>query len=251
MLLKVENLLFRYNQHNSFILSIGYNTLNHISFLLDVNEKVALIGANGSGKSTLLLSIAGCLKPLNGTVKIMGHDVTGNPKKAGEYASLLFQHPEVQLLFPSVREEILFALSQSSIYKKNTDKHIEIIAKRYDCFHLLDFPPQRLSLGEKQRVALAVLLITHPTLLLLDEPTAALDPRSRKNFIQLLQQIDATILVATHDLDMALTFASRVLILNKGEIKADGPSNELLSNEQLLKENNLELPLTLQFHDQD
>lgn len=248
MLLKVENLLFKYNLHNSFILPTSYNTLNDISFSLDSNEKVALIGANGSGKSTLLLTIAGCLKPLAGTVQIMNNDITGSPKKAGEYTSLLFQHPDVQLLFPSVREEFLFALTQSSIYPKNKERLIETMAKQYGCFHLLDFPPQRLSLGEKQRVALAVLLITYPQLLLLDEPTAALDPKSRKNFIHLLQQIDTAILIATHDLDMALHFASRVLILSKGEIKADGPSTELLSDEQLLKKYDLELPLSLQSH---
>lgn len=247
MLLSVQDIYFTYHMATTITKNCNSSvTLDYISFNLHHNEKVALIGANGSGKSTLLLIIAGCLTPQNGNIILMNDNITGHPKKAGKYTGLLFQNPDVQLLLPSVREELLFALQTSNVSIKNIYPYIDDIALQYGCFNLLDSPPQRLSSGEKQRVALAVLLAMHPTLLLLDEPTAALDPRARKNLIYLLQQIETTALIATHDLDMALSVTNRVLLLNNGTLIADGPTKELLSDADLLEKNQLELPLTLQ-----
>lgn len=246
-MLHIQNICFQYPSHKEkYNQEDIYPGLDHISFTLHKKEKVALIGANGSGKSTLLLNIAGCLKPSKGSIHIMDTDITGSPRKAGAYTGLLFQNPDVQLLLPSVYEELYFALQRVNVPKELIHQKINVLASRFGCSNLLYAPPQRLSSGEKQRVALTVLLALHPALLLLDEPTAALDPKARKMLISLLQQLETALLIATHDLDMALEITNRVLILNKGVIVADGPTKTLLTDAELLEKNDLELPLRLQ-----
>ncbi len=244
MLLHLKNISFHYPYKNYGTNDIPI--LKNISFSINYSEKIALIGANGSGKSTLLHQIAGCLVPNKGTITLLDEVIVGKPKKSGKYIGLLFQNPEVQLLLPSVREEFLFALKTKGIHKDQLHQHLHKTAELFECAQLLDTPPQRLSIGEKQKVALALLLILEPKLLLLDEPTAPLDPRTRKKLIQTLMQINTTLLIATHDLDLALMVATRVLILKNGSIVADGTPKHILMNKELLEENHLELPLMLQ-----
>lgn len=224
----------------------GRPILQHIHLQLQAGEKVALVGANGSGKTTLLLQIAGCLQPLAGTIHIAGTESSGNPQQAAQHLGLLFQNPDVQLLMPTVHEEIALALQAKSLTTAERASEVERMAAHLGCAHLLHLPPHRLSAGEKQMVALAALLINQPALLLLDEPSAALDPYARRALIDFLRSLDKALCLATHDLDLALELCARTIILSHGAIAAEGPSAELLSDAALLARYRLELPLCLQ-----
>ena len=256
--------------------------LHKLSFSVDAGERVALIGANGSGKSTLLLAVAGCLAPRKGQVLLAGEDCTGQARAAGKHLGLLFQNQDCQLLMPSVREELLLSLKQAelllslkqaeqlfslrqaeSLPSRNQGERsfspeqkdmpaVEEFAARFGLTHLLDKAPHRLSQGERQRVALGTLCIRRPRLLLLDEPTAALDPQARRALADMLHPSGESLmdpmalLMATHDLDFALRSTTRTLLLHRGRLVADGPSREILRQAELLRAHQLDLPLCLQ-----
>lgn len=221
--------------------------IEHLSFSVDAGERVALLGSNGSGKSTLLLLLAGCLKPQRGGILLDGEDCAGQPRKAARHLGLLFQNQDCQLLMPSVREELLLSLdAQTDIPQDEALAQVESFAARFGLSRLLDCPPHRLSTGERQRVALGTLCINRPQLLLLDEPTAALDPQARRLLGALLEELDTALLMATHDMDFALRASTRVLVLHEGRLAHDGPSATVLRDAPLLQSHGLELPLCLQ-----
>lgn len=214
---------------------------------MDVGERVALLGPNGSGKSTLLLLLAGCLTPQRGSVRLDGEDCAGQPRKAARHLGLLFQNQDCQLLMPSVREDLLLSLSTKPDTPQDVAlAEVESFAARFGLTHLLDSPPHRLSTGERQRVALGTLCINHPQLLLLDEPTAALDPQARRLLGELLEELDTALLMATHDMDFALRTSTRVLLMHQGRLAHDGASGAVLRDADLLQTHGLELPLCLQ-----
>lgn len=221
--------------------------IEHLSFSVEAGERVALLGPNGSGKSTLLLLLAGCLKPQRGGVLLNGEDCAGQPRKAARHLGLLFQNQDCQLLMPSVREELLLSLDAKVDTPQDVAlAEVESFAARFGLTRLLNCPPHRLSTGERQRVALGALCINHPKILLLDEPTAALDPQARRLLGELLSEMDTALLMATHDMDFALRASTRVLLLHEGKLAHDGPSGEVLRNAPLLQAHGLELPLCLQ-----
>ena len=218
-----------------------------LSFALDAGERVALLGPNGSGKSTLLLLLAGCLTPQRGSIRLNGEDCAGQPRKAARHVGLLFQNQDCQLLMPTVREELLLSLgAEGSGPREEALAAVEDFAARFGLTRLLDSPPHRLSTGERQRVALGTLCINRPGLLLLDEPTAALDPQARRLLAQLLEELDTALLMATHDMDFALHASTRVLLLHEGRLAHDGPSRQTLRDAPLLRAHALDLPLCLQ-----
>lgn len=242
-LLHISDLSFR---HPGAREGAGHG-VSQLSFSLNAGERVALLGPNGSGKSTLLLLLTGCLHPQHGHVLLEGEDCTGQPRKAARHLGLLFQNQDCQLLMPSVREELLLSLgAESGPPREEALARVEDFAARFGLTHLLDSAPHRLSTGERQRVALGTLCINRPALLLLDEPTAALDPQARRLLGQLLKELDTALLVATHDMDFALRTSTRTLLLHKGHLVHDGASQAVLRNEQLLHAHGLELPLCLQ-----
>ncbi|SHN53996.1 energy-coupling factor ABC transporter ATP-binding protein [Desulfovibrio litoralis] len=253
-LLAVKDLCFSYNGSlNSNTcpnnLAQHYGELSNISFSLKRGEKVALVGANGSGKSTLLLLLSGCLHPQQGSIILNGEDVTSQVHLARKHAAVLFQDPDNQLFMPSVREELLFSLAHSELEDKldKTQKKqaVDKILEKLGIEHLSERPPHHLSVGEKKRVALASLLITDPLLLLLDEPSAALDPRSRRKLLETLKELDTALLMATHDLDLALELADKVIVLHEGKITAESKIPGILVDAVFLEKNALELPLSL------
>lgn len=226
--------------------STGLPILQQVNLHLQAGEKIALVGANGSGKTTLLLHIAGCLQGQAGTIRMADTDISGKPQLAAQHLGLLFQNPDVQLLMPTVHEEIGLALQGTALTPDEKTSTVESIAAHLACGHLLPLPPHRLSAGEKQMVALASLLIHQPSLLLLDEPSAALDPYARRALIDFLRTLDKALCLATHDLDLALELCPRTIILSHGAVAAEGPSAEILSDATLLARYRLELPLCLQ-----
>lgn len=217
-----------------------------LSLRLPGGKKIALVGANGSGKSTLLLLAAGCLQPLEGRVRLDGRECAGQPQLVRRYAGVLFQDPDHQLFMPSVREEVLCSLGNSAAAPDFArGRQVAAMLDALGIAHLAERPPHRLSVGEKKRVALAALLVNRPQLLLLDEPSAGLDPRSRRALINLLREMDMAMLLATHDLDLALDIADEAVILNSGKIVGRSGTPGLLADEEYLRAQGLELPLSL------
>ena len=222
----------------------GHNALNGVNLNFAQGERVALIGANGSGKSTLLLHIAGALAAQKGGILLNNKLI--NSKNLGELrkvTGLIFQEPDDQLFMPSVLEDVCFGLIANNIKQDEAEERALKVLDDLNILHLASRPPHRLSGGEKRMAALAGILVMQPEILILDEPSAALDPKARRLVINTLNKLNQTILLATHDLDMALDVCERAVILNSGQVSASGKLPELLQDEKLLIQNGLELPL--------
>ena len=222
----------------------GHSALNGVNLSLAHGERVALIGANGSGKSTLLLHIAGALAAQKGGILLNNKLI--NSKNLGELrkvTGLIFQEPDDQLFMPSVLEDVCFGLIANNIKQDEAEERALKVLDDLNILHLASRPPHRLSGGEKRMAALAGILVMQPEFLILDEPSAALDPKARRLVINTLNKLNQTILLATHDLDMALDVCERAVILNSGQVSASGKLPELLQEENLLIQNGLELPL--------
>lgn len=222
-MLEVHDLHYRYED--------GHEALKGITFRLSEGEKTALVGANGSGKSTLLMHLAGALRVQTG--KIILNASTG----------LIFQDSDDQLLMPSVIEDVAFTLTANGMNIRHAHERANEILDELGISHLASRPPHKLSGGEKKMVTIAGVLACEPEILLLDEPTAGLDPKARRRVINFLRESNKTILLASHDLDMTLDVCTRAIILHEGIISAEGELPELFINQSLLEQNGLELPL--------
>jgi cobalt/nickel transport system ATP-binding protein len=230
--LTVKNISHRYGKGANAALALG-----DINFSVEPGQCVCIAGANGSGKSTLLQIIASCLKPAEGEISI--ETVGGTGGKAG----IVFQEPDNQLFMPSVWEDVAFGIMKKGVAPGEAKERALAALAQVEAAHLAERAPHTLSGGEKQRAALAGVLILEREILLLDEPTAALDPRARKNLIALLKQQRGAKIIASHDLDMALEIANRIIFLSQGRVAADCPAPGLLLDENFLQSIGLELPL--------
>jgi len=254
--LEIKNLYYSYPD--------GHNALNGVNLNLNHGERVALIGANGSGKSTLLLHIAGAFAAQRGEIILdlsasqaqaqnilmqeqgKANKILINSKNLDELrkvTGLIFQEPDDQLFMPSVLEDVCFGLIANNINQDEARERALKVLDDLNIARLAERPPHRLSGGEKRMAALAGILVMQPEILILDEPSAALDPKARRLVINTLNKLNQTILLATHDLDMALDVCERAIILNNGQVSASGKLPELLQDEKLLIQNGLELPL--------
>jgi cobalt/nickel transport system ATP-binding protein len=225
----------------------GHMALRGLSFRITHGETVAIIGANGAGKSTLLLHLNGCLIPQEGTVRVGDFPLT---KKTLPYVrrtvGMVFQDPDDQLFMPRVYDDVAFGPLNLGLPPDEIDARVQEALSTVGASHLQDRPPYRLSGGEKRSVAIAAVLSMSPNILIMDEPSSNLDPQTRRQLINLLKTFKHTIIIATHDLDMVLDLCSRTIILREGLVIADGPSVEILQNDELLASSHLERPLRLQ-----
>ena len=221
----------------------GHRALNGVSFALGRGEKLALVGPNGSGKSTLMLHLAGCIAAQTGTVSLEGVPVGKDLKRLREAVGLIFQDPDDQLFMPQVVEDVAFGpVAHGMPVEEARARALEVL-ESLNVGRLAERPPHRLSGGEKRMAALAGILVMRPEIVVLDEPSAALDPRARRRVIEVLQELDKSLILATHDLDMALDVCGRAIVLYEGRIAADGDLGTILGDEALLRRNGLELPL--------
>ena len=236
--IEIKNLKYRYHD--------GTEALRGISFRVAPGECVALLGPNGSGKSTLLLHLNGILpdeSSADGAVKILGESLTReNLEKIRRQVGLVFQDPDDQLFCATVEEDVGFGPRQLGL----TDSAVAACVKNSLAMVGLSGFDHRathhLSHGEKRRACLAGVLACEPGILVLDEPTSDLDPRGRREFKALLKQIPATKLIATHDLELAVEICSRTIVLDCGQIVADGHTHDLLDDEALMLAHGLERP---------
>ncbi len=209
--------------------------LKELSFRITHGEAVAVVGANGAGKSTLLLQLTGCLLPTSGEIRVGDLPVTRKTLEVVRRAvGMVFQEADDQLFMPTVFDDVAFGprnlgLAEGEVAARVTDALATVGAA-----HLPQRPPYRLSGGEKRAVSIATVLAMHPDILVLDEPSANLDPRSRRQLIELLQAFEHTRIIATHDLDLVRQVCTRTLVLYQGRIVADGETDGILSNEELL-----------------
>lgn len=228
----------------------GTEALREISLAIAPGECVGLLGANGSGKSTLLLHLNGILpekSPAASAVRIHGLAVTaGNVEVVRRQVGLLFQDPDDQLFCATVAEDVAFGPEQLGLAQDVVAARVRSALERVGLAGYERRTPHHLSQGEKRRACLAGVLAYEPSILVLDEPTSGLDPRGRREFKKLLQEVQATKLVATHDLELVVELCPRSIVLDRGRVVADGPTVELLGNEALMLAHGLERPHILQ-----
>lgn len=218
----------------------GHEALRGVNLRVKDGEKTALVGANGSGKSTLLLHIAGAVEVQEGRIIFGGREGT---EVLRENVGLTFQNADDEILMPTVIEDVAFSFVASGMNVLSARERAQKILSDLGIEHLAERPSHRLSGGEKRIVTFAGVLASEPDLLVLDEPSAGLDPKARRRVINFLRGTKRTILLATHDLDMAVDVCERAVILNEGVVSAEGLLPELFTDESLLEANGLELPL--------
>ncbi len=225
----------------------GMQALRKINLEIRATERVALVGANGSGKSTLLLHLNGILMPQSGCITVGEYPMEAQYLEAiRNFVGLVFQNPDDQLFMPTVWEDVTFGPLNQGVEN-------DILQHRCrHCLHAVGLDPEHygprhpgnLSGGEKRRVTIAGVLAMQPQILVLDEPSAQLDPRSRRQLIDLLRGLPLTQLIATHDLDLALELCDRTIVLGQGKVLRDAPTAEVLSDRVFLEQHHLELPLS-------
>ena len=225
----------------------GTAALRDVSFRITHGESVAIIGANGAGKSTLLLHLNGYLTPTGGAVRIGDFPLTRETlPEVRRTVGMVFQDPDDQLFMPTVYDDVAFGPLNLGLSADEADRRVLEALARVGAEHLRDKPPYRLSGGEKKRVAIATVLSMSPDILVMDEPTAGLDPCARRQLMGLLREFRHTKIFTSHDLDMVLELCERTIVLREGTVAADGPTREIFRDEALLIACRLEKPLSMQ-----
>lgn len=238
-IVETKNLQFSYPD--------GREALRGVSFRITHGESVGIVGANGAGKSTLLLHLIGALLPKEGTVRVGDYPVT--PKtlhKIRQSVGMVFQDPDDQLFMPTVFDDVAFGPLNQELPAEEVERRVNDALETVGALHLKERPPYKLSGGEKRAVAIATVLSMEPDILVLDEPSAALDPMARRRLIGLLDGFAHTKIIASHDLDMVMDLCRRTIVLGEGRVIADGPTAEVFADEAVLAQGHLEKPLRLQ-----
>ncbi len=233
--LRVDDLAYAYPD--------GHQALYGVDLRIEAGERVALLGPNGAGKTTLVLHLNGILTGGEGSVEVGGLAVGGpNLQEIRRRVGIVFQDPDDQLFMPSVAEDVAFGPANFGL------RGAELRARVQEALHAVgmaehgDRSPLHLSGGQRRRVALATVLACDPEILVLDEPSSNLDPVARRELAEVLLRLDRTILMVTHDLPYALQICGRSVVLDGGTVVADGPTRELLADDELLARHRLELP---------
>ncbi|GAB4341233.1 MAG: ABC transporter ATP-binding protein [Desulfobulbaceae bacterium] len=218
-----------------------------VSFTIHHGESVAIVGANGAGKSTLLLHLNGYLTPQAGEVRIGDFLLTADTvQDVRRTVGMVFQDPDDQLFMASVFDDVAFGPLNLGLTLEEVEGRVEAALATVGVSELRDRPPHRLSTGQKRRVAIASVLAMSPDILVMDEPSAGLDPRARRRLMELLAGFTHTRIIATHDLDLVLDLCARTIVLHAGEVRADGSTKDIFADEALLTACRLEKPLRMQ-----
>ena len=233
--LSIEGLAFAYPD--------GHQALFGVDLHVAAGERVALLGPNGAGKTTLVLHCNGIHLPAAGTVRVGDTEVGRRTvAEVRRRVGLVFQDPDDQLFMPTVRDDVAFGPSNLGLRGEALEQRVEAALGAVGLAHLADRAPHHLSYGQRRRVAVATVLAMDPEVLVLDEPTSNLDPASRRELATVLDALPQTMLVVTHDLPYALEVCPRSVIIDQGVIVADGPTRDLLADDDLLRAHRLELP---------
>lgn len=230
-----------------FVYPDGHRAINGISFRIWHGESVGIVGANGAGKSTLLMLLMGVLFPSQGEVRVGDVQVTRKTLPLiRQSLGMVFQDPDDQLFMTTVYDDVAFGPRNYRLDEAEVEKRVIRALEAVGILHLKDRAPFKLSGGEKRAAAIASVLSMEPNILVMDEPTAGLDPKSRRRVMGLLRSFDHTKIITSHDLDMVFELCERTIVIREGEVAADGPSAAILLNAELMDACGLELPLSVQ-----
>jgi cobalt/nickel transport system ATP-binding protein len=233
--LLVEGLAFAYPD--------GHQALFGVDLRIERGERVALLGPNGAGKTTLVLHLNGILAAGRGRVSVAGLPVgKEHLKEIRRRVGLVFQDPDDQLFMPTVRDDVAFGPANLGLRGAALDARVDRALEQVGLAGLADRPPFHLSFGQRRRAAVATVLAMEPEILVLDEPSSNLDPASRRELAEVLESLDVTVLMVTHDLPYAMQLCPRSVLLSGGVIAADRPTRDLLADADLLAAHRLELP---------
>ncbi len=232
----------------------GHIALQDIDFEVGLHERAVILGANGAGKSTLLSIMCGILEAAKGTIKILNKELTA--KNVHEFRAtigLVFQEPDNQLFMPTLWEDIAFGPLNIGLTEKEVNQRVDEALNVVGLSHLKEKPPHHLSVGEKKRAAIATVLAMRPQILVFDEPTAHMDPRTRNEFVKFLSKLHSegnlTIITATHDVNIVPLIADRAYVLYEGKFIETGSVAEIFSNTKMLDKAHLAPPILTQlFH---
>lgn len=240
-MIEMKNVSFQYDS--------GKPVLHDVSFRIEKGEKVGLIGANGAGKSTIMKLLSGILFA-SGEIRIGGEAVKKDTLyEVRRRLGYVLQDSDDQMFMPTVYEDMIFAPRNYGLSQEETEERIDGILEKLDIAYLKHSRNHKISGGEKRMAAIAVILAMAPEVILMDEPTASLDPCNRRLVINAINSLEQTMLITSHDLDMILDTCSRVILLDGGYVIAEGSAREILSDRDLLEAHRMELPLSLSRRD--
>ena len=232
----------------------GTNALRKVNLQVKKGEKLAILGSNGAGKSTLFLHFNGIYRPNAGSIKYRGQDISYDKKALIELrkkVGIVFQDPDSQLFSASVWQDISFGPMNLELAEEVVINRVNQAMADTETTDLKDKPTHLLSYGQKKRVSIAGVLAMEPEVIIFDEPTAWLDPRHAREFMELLEKLsqeDKTIVISTHDVDLAYSWSDRIAIMQSGEIIANGEPGEVFWQTEIIKRADLVLPWMLEMH---
>jgi len=230
----------------------GTHALKGINIAIERGKKVAVIGANGAGKTTFLLHLNGILRPSKGEVMIEGSSIKYDEKSlrsVRKMVGIVFQDPDDQLFAPTVKQDVAFGPHNLDLPKNEVERRVEHALKSVGMEVYADKPPHFLSAGQKKRVAIAGIIAMEPEVLVLDEPTAGLDPQSSTDIIEFLDELNAegkTIIFSTHNVDLASRWADHIYVFHDGLVRKDGVPSQIFADHTLISETGLRLPTFVQ-----
>ncbi|MCX7715567.1 MAG: ATP-binding cassette domain-containing protein [Clostridia bacterium] len=240
-IIETKNLCYSYDD--------GKEALNSVSISFEKGITTAVLGGNGAGKSTLFLTLNGILNPTSGEVFYNGEKVQYKKAYINELRKkigIVFQNPDDQLFSASVYQDISFGATNLKLPKDEIISRVDEAMKKVGILHLRDKPTHALSFGQKKRVAVAGILVMRPEVIILDEPTAGLDPMGVSELMHLLEKIckedGVTVILSTHDIDGISNYANYIYVMNDGEVLTHGTPHQVFSDVELLRSNNLRLP---------
>lgn len=229
----------------SFSYESNAPVIKDLSFKIKDGESVGLIGANGAGKSTIMKLLLGLVQ---GEGKILVDDIEVNKEnlsKIRKKLGFVLQNSDNQMFMPTVYEDMMFGPLNYMVSREEADKRVNEVLDRLGLQHLKNKYNHKISGGEKRMAAIATVLAMEPEAVLMDEPTSALDPYNRRVVINTIKELSQTKIITSHDLDMIMDTCERVILISGGAIVADGRAEDILSNQELLEANHMELPLSL------
>ncbi|MCA1569396.1 MAG: energy-coupling factor ABC transporter ATP-binding protein [Chloroflexi bacterium] len=230
-------------EHLHYAYPDGFEALRGIDLRIARGERVALVGPNGAGKSTLMLHLNGINRPSHGSLHVAGMTVDRrNIKRIRAEVGLVFQDPDDQLFSPTVFDDVAFGPLHMGVPPDKIHRRVERALEAVGMGGFERRLPSHLSIGQRKRVSLATVLSMDPSVLVFDEPSAGLDPRGRRQLIELLRSLSQTVIVATHDMRLVADVLPRTIVMDEGLVVADGTTAEILGDAALLERHGLERP---------
>lgn len=237
--IRLQNVCFSYSKEKDPV-------LRDLSFEIDGAESVGLIGANGAGKSTLLKLLVGLEEGFEGQIEIEDEPLKPSTvRNIRAKVGYVFQDSESQLFMSTVGEDVAFGPENAGLSEEEVSVRVQNALKDVHIEHLKEASVYRISGGEKKLASIATILSMQPKMILMDEPSVALDPKNRRNLIRILNELKIPKLIASHDLDFIWDTCPRTILLGRGNLIWDGPTEEIMCNRELLEQHGMELPLSL------